>query len=373
MRNMPQKTSKISRLEKKIEGAENVGFDIKEKQRCGSFVQTNNKVNYSNSKNKGVEIISTSVALKKYTWLKKYLWKLVDKNKDKYTKEVLRYQQEGYFIRAKKGVRAEVPVQACLYLKGEKSRQRVHNIIIAEEGSSLNIINGCTTAPQGSAGVHIGVSEFFVKKNAFLSFSMIHNWSEETTVRPRSAALVEGGGTLLSNYVSLKQVKDLQMYPIVWLAGSKAVCRFSSVLLAPKNTLLDVGAGVVLGAPKTKAEIISRAISNGGKIIARGKITGEGKNVKAHLECKGLILDKKGQIYAIPELEGKSTESDLSHEAAVGKINEEEIEYLMARGLSRQKATAMIIRGFLNIDIKGLPENLEQEIKKTISLAGNSF
>lgn len=123
---------------------------------------------------------------------------------------------------------------------------------------------------------------------------------------------------------------------------------------------------MILQAAECRAEIISRAVSTGGKIIARGYISGEYPGVKAHLECKGLLLSKKGNIHAIPELEGKTLDLDMSHEAAVGKIAQEEIEYLMARGLSEQEATSLIIKGFLSLDIVGLPENLQKELQQMI-------
>lgn len=369
---MSQKKSKAL-LKKEIKGVEKVGFDISEKVRCGSFLQIDNKGSYSSCRNEGVEVMPTSEALRKYSWLKKYFWKAVDRNKDRYTKEVARFSQEGYFIRAKRGVKAEVPIQACLYIKTKNIHQRVHNIIIAEEGASLNIITGCTIAPQIYSGTHIGISEFFIEKNAKVFFTMIHSWAKDTIVRPRTAALLKENAQFISNYISLKEVKNLQMYPMAYLKGKGAVCRFNSILVAPKRTFLDVGSGVLLQSKKTRAEIIARALSSGGKIISRGRIVGEADQSKAHLECKGLILKKEGEIDAIPELEGKTINSNLSHEAAVGKINEEEIEYLMARGISRDKATAMIIRGFLNIDIKGLPDSLDKETKKAISLAGSSF
>jgi len=362
---MSQKTSKLKKTD--IEKANSVGFDFSEKKSCGSFVQIDNKTNYFSCKNKGIEIIPTPVALKKYSWAKKYLWKLVDKSKDKYTKEVSRFSQEGYFIRAKKGAKVKVPIQACLYIRKNKLRQRVHNIIIAEENSSLNVVTGCAISPKASFGLHIGVSEFFIKKNASLSFTMIHNWDENTIVRPRTVSEIEKNGKFVSNYISLKKIKDLEMYPIAHLKGEGAACYLNSILFAPKNSLLDVGAGVFLKAKNTKAEVISRAMSSGGKIIARGKIVGEVSNTKAHLECQGLILKRGGKIYAIPELESKEMGADLSHEAAVGKIAQEEIEYLMARGISKNNAISMIVRGFLNLKINGLPKEIDNEIKEILS------
>ena len=127
-----------------------------------------------------------------------------------------------------------------------------------------------------------------------------------------------------------------------------------------------MGSRVFLNAKNARTEIVSRAITTGGNIIARGYIEGNAPDVKGHLECRGLILGEKGTIYAIPELKGNLAGIDLSHEAAVGKIAEEEVEYLMARGLTRKEATAAIVRGFLRVDIEGLPPMLSAELKRAV-------
>jgi Fe-S cluster assembly scaffold protein SufB len=158
----------------------------------------------------------------------------------------------------------------------------------------------------------------------------------------------------------------LQTYPTATCAGENATVRFNSVLVATPGSNLDVGSRVILDAPGAKAEIVSRTISTGGDIIARGDIQGNAPDVKGHLECRGLILGDRGTIHAIPELVGRLAGIDLSHEAAVGKIAEEEVEYLMTRGLTRDEATAMIVRGFLKVDIQGLPPLLEAELKKAV-------
>jgi hypothetical protein len=117
----------------------------------------------------------------------------------------------------------------------------------------------------------------------------------------------------------------------------------------------------------TKGEVISRAIAmNSSEISARGLLVGEHPKSKAHLECNGLLLSDKARIHAIPELIGKSQGTELSHEAAIGKISEEEVEYLMARGFSREEATSLIVRGFMDVGILGLPKILEDEMKRLV-------
>ncbi len=335
-------------------------------QRAGTFIQMDNAPVHSSVRQEGVEVMAVSQALERYDWLSDYWWQAVAVDTDKYTASIELNQHNGYFIRALPGYKTIYPVQACLYLAKARLAQNVHNIIIAEENSELHIITGCTTASDEEAGLHLGVSEFYIKKGAKVTFTMIHNWNPEVAVRPRTGVIIEEDGLFLSNYVLTKPVRSLQMYPTARCVGENAVVRFNSVLVAAAGSSLDIGSRVILDAKGAKTEIISRAITTGGSIVARGYIEGNAPDVKGHLECRGLILTGEGIIHAIPELKGTLAGIDLSHEAAVGKIAEEEIEYLMARGLTRSEATATIVRGFLRVDIEGLPPLLSAELQRAI-------
>ena len=349
------------------------GIDLDGQDKAGTFFQTDHRIVHCSAKQPGLEVLPTAQALAEYPWLEELYWQAVPVDADKYTAQAELHFQNGYFIRALEGQRVTTPIQACLYMKHDNTAQNVHNIVIAEEGSELNIITGCATAPSLQSGIHIGISEFYVKRGAKLSFTMIHDWAEEVMVRPRSGIIVEEDGLFLSNYVSLRPVRSLQMYPTTRLIGSGAVARFHSILLAPPGCELDTGARVVLEASHTRAEIVSRTITTGGVIKARGHLVGLKPNVKAHLECHGLILADEGIIHAIPELEGHKSGVEMSHEAAVGKIAEEEIEYLMARGLTEEEATAAIVRGFLNVQIEGLPPELQAKVDEAIEESEKSM
>ena len=335
-------------------------------QRSGTIIQIDHSTVHRRAKQEGIEVMSTNEALEKYDWLVDYLWKAVAVDTDKYTANVELSQNNGYFIRALPGTKTIHPVQACLYLGKRNLAQKVHNIIIAEENSELHIITGCTTTPREEPGMHIGISEFYIKRGAKVTFTMIHSWSPEIAVRPRTGIIVEEGGVFLSNYVIMKPVHSLQMYPVARCVGENAVVRFNSILVALPGSNMDVGSRVLLSAKAARTEIISRAITTGGNIYARGYIEGSAPEVKGHLECRGLMLRGEGVIHAIPELKGTLAGVDLSHEAAVGKIAEEEVEYLMMRGLTRDEATAAIVRGFLRVDIEGLPPELNLEIQRAV-------
>ena len=341
------------------------GLDVTKKERGGTYFQKDTEVIHCHAQQDGVEVIPIQKALEQYEWIQDYYWKLVAVDADKYTAAAELGLHDGYVIRALAGSKSIYPIQACLYLDKDGLQQNVHNIIIAEEDSELHIITGCATSPHLKRGVHVGISEFFVKKNAKLTFTMIHNWAEEMMVRPRSVAQVEEGGLFLNNYICMKPVRSLQMYPTTHLVGQDAVARFYSIIVGSPGSEYDLGGRIFLKNPGNRAEIVARAISNGGKIIARGHLIGEVPDIKAHLECRGLLLNG-GLIHAIPELEGRIDGVEMSHEAAVGKIAQEEIAYLMSRGLSEDEATSTIVRGFLSVDIPGLPPQLKAEIDRAI-------
>jgi len=335
-------------------------------QRSGTYIQMDNTPVHISMKQEGVEVMAVSQALEKYDWLADYWWQAVAVDTDKYTANIELGQHDGYFIRTLPGNKTIYPVQACLYMIKARLAQNVHNIIIAEEDSELHIITGCTTASQNEPGLHMGVSEFYLKKGARVTFTMIHSWNPEIAVRPRTGVIIEQDGLFLSNYVIMKPVRSLQTSPLARCIGENATTRFNSILVATPGSTMDVGSRVLLNARGARTEIISRAITTGGTIFARGYIEGNEPEVKGHLECRGLILEDKGIIHAVPELKGTLAGIDLSHEAAVGKIAEEEVEYLMARGLTRDEATATIVRGFLRVDIEGLPPMLSAELNRAI-------
>lgn len=341
------------------------GIDVENPSDSGAFMHLNHSGVHCKTHREGLEIMDIKEALDKFDGLPDYYWQLVDKDKDEFTKATAENLHGGYFIRAKAGTKITEPVQSCLFIDKAGISQNVHNIVVVEEGAELHIISGCATAHGAKESAHLGISEFYVHKGGKLTFTMIHNWSVDTAVRPRSAGVLEEDAVFLSNYVLLKPVKDLQMYPKLTLKGENSVARFNSVIVAPEGSYIDCGNRIEMQAPNTRAEIIARTLTTGGTIINRGYIGAESVPARGHLECKGLILGG-GRIHAIPELDSDQDGVELSHEAAVGKIAQEEIEYLMARGLDEDEATSTIVRGFLNVDMEGLPKELQNAIEQQI-------
>jgi len=359
-----------------LEETYKAGIEADEKDRSGTFFHVDQSTIYSkvNELFEGkIELMDTKAALQKYSWLSDYMWKLVDKNKDEFTRKVAEDWSGGYFMRIMPGATIVFPLQSCLLITRQNLEQRVHNIIIAEDGSKANIITSCVQHSSVPKASHLGVSEIYVKKGATLNFTMIHQWSENTLVRPRSAAEIGDGATFVSNYVCMHPVRDVQMYPVAFCNGADSTVSFNNILYGKTNSLLDIGSKAVLTGKGSKAEMVSRAIAReGSKMIIRGLIEGGSADCRGHLECRGLLIDEEAFLQSVPELIARKKGVEITHEAAVGKISEREITYLMTRRLSRDQAVSLIIRGFMDVSILGLPDALNAEIKRIVEASAEA-
>jgi hypothetical protein len=259
-------------------------------------------------------------------------------------------------------------VQACLLIAETALSQNIHNVVVVEEGAAAHVITGCTVN-RATGGLHIGVSEFFVGRNASLTFTMIHRWAPGVHTRPRSAVVVGEGGAYVSNYLLLGEVGSLQMYPLTLLRGAGARARFQAVLCGQGDSVIDIGSRVVHEGEGSASETISRAIGAGrSRTWARGQLVAHTNHCRARLECRGMLVSTEASIIAIPELEAEGVpQAELSHEAAISPIAEEEVAYLMARGLAREDALAAITRGFLNVGLLGLPPAIARSVDEVLS------
>ena len=359
-----------------LEEAYKAGIEKSEEKRSGTLMHVDQTTLYSkvNESFMGkLELMDTKEALQRYSWLDNYRWKLVNRDKDKFTKKVAEDFSGGYFIRILPNAQVIFPLQSCLMITKTNLEQRVHNIIIAEKGSKAHIISSCIQHSGVEKASHLGISEFYVKKGAMLNFTMIHNWSEQTLVRPRSAVLIEDRGEFVSNYLCMRPVKDVQMYPVAYCNGKNSKVSFNSILYGHEKSLLDIGSKAILNGKGSRAEMISRAIARkGSNIIVRGMIEGNNPECRGHLECRGLIMDNESLIQSVPELIARKKGAEITHEAAVGKISEKEILYLMTRKLSEDQAISMIIRGFMDVGIMELPKALNEEVNRIVDFVAQA-
>ena len=325
-----------------------------------NYIQINQKAIFKKYQEKGLIVIPLKKAIEENEIAKKFSWKIIDPSYDKYTAlTYLKGNDIGYFIYVPPNTKIDFPIYNCLILK--KDIQLVHNLIFVDKNSEAHIISGCTV-PHQTEGIHIGISEFYISKNAKASFTMLHSWSKNVHVRPRTVAYVEENGEFINYYISYSEVASLQMYPKVIL-NDNAKTQMYSLIIGKNNAKYDIGSEAILNGKNSSAEIISRVIAlEESEIITRAKIIGKNYS-KGHIECFGLIESEKAKISTYPILISKNQEATLTHEAAIGKISREEIEYLMAKGFNEEEAKSIIIRGFSNIEVKELPEIIRKQIQ----------
>lgn len=347
---------------------EKVGF-LKGKERTGSFLAADKEVIEILLGFGGVEILPMALALEKYEWLRRLMFNLVDADMDGQTRMVADQSSPlGYFIRISAGQKVMLPIQTCYLIRTDKMFQLTHNIIVAEPKSQLHLISGCILAAHVGEGKHIGVTEYYIGEGATVTSTMIHSWGPHVKVYSRSAAHAQRGGRFISTYVAMTPVKYVQMSPKV-IVEPEVLAELHSVVYAPALLRFDLGGTAILRGDKATAEIISRSVSGGGSVVTRGHIIGEQNGGRGIMQCNGLLLKEGGMIHAIPELEGRAPRLQLSHEASVGMISREELDYLMASGIDEERARELIVQGFLELSASSLPPELLGAINKMIAKA----
>ena len=347
-----------------VEKVKSIGIDLSGIGSSGTYMQVDHNLIYKKKLYPNVEIFSLEDALNDKDFVEKYYWNLIDVGQDKFTAAAHLYGKGGYVIVSKENSVTEFPIQACLFIKSKETFQAPHNIIVAEPGSTLHVVTGCATMPE-SVGLHAGITEFYVKRNSTVTFTMIHDWNRATHVRPSTAAVVEDGGTFINHYINLNTsgLNSLQSYPIVHLKGEKSRTFMSSIIVGRNSSYIDLGSAIKFSGRGSSAEIVSRTVStDNSKIIARARIYSEAPGVKGHIECRGLILNDGSRIWTIPELDSTVKDVELTHEAAIGKLSEDIIFYLLTKGIGKDEAISMLVRGFLEVKVPSLPPLLEKQI-----------
>ncbi|MEZ0394524.1 MAG: SufD family Fe-S cluster assembly protein [Desulfurococcaceae archaeon] len=334
--------------------AAEVGFDLNAK---AQYVQVDQSYFDYISKIPGVEVSRIDDFVENEPDVAKdYVWALVDPGEDKYTAIAALRGRGGYFIRVKRGSKVEEPIMACLFI-GSSGLQAPHNVVIVEEGAEATVYTGCTIAPE-VVGLHVGISEFYVEKKAKLRFVMVHAWNRATHVRPRTVTRVGEGGEYVSYYVNVSHARSVQTYPVTYLE-SGARTYMASVLLGVGETYMDVGSAAYLLGDDSGAELVSKAVAkDSSNIITRALI--EARAGRGHIECSGLMLSPSAVISTVPELRADAEGVDLTHEASIGRLAEDEINYLVSKGFSRRDAISTLIRGFIAVDIPGIPERVRK-------------
>ena len=369
-----QRLGSLASLEKQVrETALMSGFTADESERSASYFQMDRTAIYERVAEDfggAIEIMGAEEALVRYPdeMAERFWWRAVAPDKDKYAALVALHQTEGYFIRVKAGQRVEKPIQACLFISESDVSQNLHNVIVVEDGAEANVITGCNISTGVKEGLHAGISEFFIGKGAKLTFTMVHNWDKEFSVRPRTTAVVGDDGIFISNYVLLKPVRSIQAFPVARLEGERSRAVFTTIVCGLEDSIIDLGTETQLIGVGSRSEAVARTVSRDHSVVySRGRLIARTNDCKAHLDCRGIVQSDTSTQWAIPDLESEGAPgAELSHEAAISPIAAEEVYYLMSRGVPKDEAVSMITRGFLNLEIPGLPAALKKRIDEAI-------
>ena len=269
-----------------------------------------------------------------------------------------------------KGVKVDLPVQTYFWMNTKGSGQFEHTLIIAEEGSEIHYIEGCTAPQYSEQSLHSAVVEIFVKKNAKVRYTTVQNWSKDVYNLNTKRAIVGPGASI--EWVGGSMGSGVTMlYPASYLVGRGARADHLNIAFAGHGQIKDTGAKVFHGAPNTSSTVVSKSICRGGgQGIYRGvvKIAKGAKGAKTHVRCDSLILDDQSIAKTYPHLEIYENEVSAGHEATTGKISDDQIFYLRSRGLTEQEAMAMIVSGFVEPIVKELPMEYAIELNRLILL-----
>ena len=319
----------------------------------------------------GVLFLDTDTALKEQPELfKKYFAKIIPPEDNKFAALNSAVWSGGSFIYIPPGVKVDMPLQAYFRINAENIGQFERTLIIADEGSEVHYIEGCTAPVYSSESLHVAVVELLAHKDAKLRYTTIQNWSNDVYNLVTKRAYAYEGATV--EWIDGNIGSKLTMkYPGIYLMGRKAYGETLSIAFAGKNQHQDTGAKMVHLAPDTTSKVTSKSVSRAnGRSTYRGllKVAKGATNVKATVRCDALLLDDTAKTDTYPYMEINQEDATVTHEATVGKIGDEQIFYLMSRGFSEDEALSLIVNGFMEPFTKELPMEYAVELNRLIKL-----
>ncbi|TQS76015.1 Fe-S cluster assembly protein SufB [Ornithinibacillus gellani] len=318
----------------------------------------------------GIIFTDTDSALKKHEDLfKEYFGKVIPASDNKFSALNTAVWSGGSFIYVPKGVKATAPLQAYFRINSENMGQFERTLIIVDEGASVHYVEGCTAPVFTTNSLHSAVVEIFVKRDGYCRYTTIQNWANNVYNLVTKRATCDENATM--EWIDGNMGSKLTMkYPSVLLRGEGARGMTISIALAGKGQHQDAGAKMYHLAPNTSSSIVSKSISKqGGKVTYRGIVHfgRKAEGARSNIECDTLILDNESTSDTIPYNEIYNDNISLEHEAKVSKVSEEQLFYLMSRGIGEQEATDMIVMGFIEPFTRELPMEYAVEMNRLIS------
>ena len=319
----------------------------------------------------GVIFCDMDTALREYPEIvRAYFGKVIPSNDNKFSALNSAVWSGGSFIYVPEGVEVEMPLQAYFRINAENMGQFERTLIIADKGSKVHYIEGCSAPVYSTDSLHSAVVEIVVKESARVTYTTIQNWSNNVFNLVTKRAVVEAEGHM--EWIDGNIGSRLTMkYPAVVMVGPKASGEVLSVAYAGEGQHQDAGAKMTHAAPETTSKIVSKSISkDGGRSSYRGlvRVEDDAHGCKSHVQCDALILDEDSISDTYPYMEIGSKDAVIGHEATVSKVADEQLFYLTSRGLTEEQATGMIVNGFIEPVTRTLPMEYAVEWSRLIEL-----
>jgi len=319
----------------------------------------------------GVVFVDSDTGLREYEEVyKEYFGTVVPAADNKYAALNTATWSGGSFVYIPPGVKVEIPLQAYFRINAQNMGQFERTLIIADEGSQVHYVEGCTAPTYSTDSFHSGVIEIIVKKGARVRYTTIQNWSHNVYNLVTQRAMAHEDATM--EWVDGNLGSKLTMkYPSVYMVGRGARAEILSIAFAARGQHQDAGGKAIHAAPHTTSSITSKSISKaGGRASYRGlvKVYKGAEDVKSNVVCDALILDEDSRSDTYPVMEIDEVDAAISHEATVSKVSDEQLFYLMSRGISEEAAMMMIVNGFIEPIVKELPMEYAVEMNRLIQL-----
>jgi Fe-S cluster assembly protein SufB len=319
----------------------------------------------------GVIFLSPDQALQEHPdLLREYFGTVIPAEDNKFAALNTAVWSGGSFIYVPPGIKVDVPLQAYFRINSENMGQFERTLIIVDEGAQVHYVEGCTAPTYSSESLHSAVVEIICKRGSRVRYTTIQNWADNVYNLVTKRAVAHEEATM--EWVDGNLGSKLTMkYPSVYMMGKGAHAEILSIAFAGRGQHQDAGGKVVHGAPHTSSIITSKSISkDGGRSTYRGlvKVAHGAKGVRSKVVCDALILDKESRSDTYPVMEIDEAEVSIAHEASVSRIQEEQLFYLMSRGLSETEASTMIVNGFIEPLVKELPMEYAVEMNRLIEL-----
>ena len=319
----------------------------------------------------GVVFMGTDQGMKEYPEIfKKYFGTVVPAEDNKFAALNSAVWSGGSFVYVPKGVEVPLPLQAYFRINGQNTGQFERTLIVVDEGASLHYIEGCTAPNWATDSLHVAVVEVIALPGAKVRYTTIQNWSNDVYNLVTKRAHAHAGATV--EWIDANTGAQLTMkYPGIYLLGEKAHAEIVSVAVASKGQHQDTGAKAVHLAPNTTSRIVGKSVcKDGGVATYRGtvKVAPGATGVTTSVRCDALILDEGSRSETYPYIDIQEDDTSMSHEATVGRVSDDQIFYLMSRGMTENEATNLIVQGFLEVFTKELPLEYALEFNRLIRL-----